>query len=363
MTEVNPQNERLKLDWIDELTIRRAGSTIDQRLAALAQFEAANDWADFTTFNRDQVNRYLEAVRGYSVSGRTKAAKVRHVNGFFKWMVMDERLKPKQARKPLAALRLSDKEQRAGQAKKTVNFATAEQIIETIQAMPSATAVERRNRALLAFTLLSGARDGAIISMTVGHVRLAEREVIQHPDTTDTKASKHILSWFFPVGDFIENEVAAYIAYLKTELGFTDVDPLFPATQNGHDENDRFIPNGLTKRRWTSAQPMRNIFRAAFTANGMRYYNPHSFRNTLTALAYQRKLDPMAMKAWSQNLGHEHLDTTYNSYGNLSPNAQRESMAGLGRSEADAKHDDPMTQGQFFELRDLLASKIEGGGG
>jgi len=362
MTETNPRNARLKLDWIDELEIRRAGSTIDQRLAALAQFEAANDWADFTSFNRDQVTRYLEAVRGFSVSGRTKAAKVRHVNGFFKWMVMDERLKPKQARKPLAALRLSDKEQRAGQAKKTVNFATAEQIIETIQTMPNATAVERRNRALLAFTLLSGARDGAIISMTVGHVKLAEREVIQHPDTTDTKASKHILSWFFPAGEFIENEVADYIAYLKTELGFTDADPLFPATQNGHDENDRFIPNGLTKRRWTTAQPMRNIFRAAFTANGMRYYNPHSFRNTLTAMAYQQKLDPMTMKAWSQNLGHEHLDTTYNSYGNLSPNAQREAMAGLGRSGAKPDPDAPMTQGQHMAMMEKLDAILGTGG-
>jgi len=130
-------------------------------------------------------------------------------------------------------------------------------------------------------------------------------------------------------------EFANYIVFLKDDLGFSDYDPLFPATQNGHDENDRYTPVGLTKRHWTTAQPMRNIFREAFKANGMQYYNPHSFRNTLTALAYQLKLDPMAMKAWSQNMGHEHLDTTYNSYGQLSPNAQREAMMNLSKPEND----------------------------
>lgn len=145
--------------------------------------------------------------------------------------------------------------------------------------------------------------------MNVGHVRLAEREVIQHPDTTNTKASKHILTWFYPAGDFIEAGVANYIAFFKDDLGFSDDDPLFPATQNGHDENDRYTPIGLTKRHWTTAQPMRKIFRESFKANGLQYYNPHSFRNTLTALAYQLKLDPMAMKAWGQKMGHEHLDT------------------------------------------------------
>jgi len=329
MTETNPKNERLKLAWIEELEVQKADSTIDQKLAALAGYEAATKWADFEKFSREHVNAYLETVRSLSVTTRTKAAKVRHVKDFFKWMVMDERLKPKQARKPLLALRLTDKEQRAGRASNMVKFATVEQIIATITAMPKTNAVERRNRALLAFTLLSGARDGAIISMTVGHVRQAEREVIQHPDTTNTKASKHILTWFYPVGDFIESEVADYIGYLKDGLGFTDNDPLFPATQNGHDENDRFTPNGLTQRHWSTAQPMRNIFREAFKGNGMQYYNPHSFRNTLTALSYQLKLDPMSMKAWSQNMGHEHLDTTYNSYGQLSPNAQREAMLGL----------------------------------
>ena len=168
--------------------------------------------------------------------------------------------------------------------------------------------------------------------MKVKHVLWAEREVLQDPNEVATKASKMIQTWFFPVGQFIEEEVESYLACLKNELSFTPDDPLFPSTRVGQDELDRFAPMGLTKTHWSSAAPMRKIFKDAFAENGMRNYNPHSFRNTLTALAYEKDLGPKAMKAWSQNLGHEKLDTTYNSYGNLDANAQRRAMLEIGKT-------------------------------
>ena len=166
MDETNPKNQRFKLAWMEDLQIGKAPSTIDQKLAALAQYETATRWADFDSLCRDHVLEYLEFIRSAKTSSKTKAAKVRHVREFFKWMIMDERIKPKQARKPILMMRLTDKEQRAGRSKKMVKFANIEQITDTIASMPKTNAIERRNRALLAFTLLSGARDGAIISMT-----------------------------------------------------------------------------------------------------------------------------------------------------------------------------------------------------
>jgi len=331
MHEANPNNERLKLAWIEELEITKQDSTIDQRLAALAQYEAMTNWSDLTSIDTEKVKSYLTALRKTPTRMRTKQAKVRHVRGFYDWMIADERLRPKKVRRALLSLRLTDKEARAGRAVKRVKHATVAQINDTIQSMPKDSAIERRNRALLAFTLLSGARDGAIVSMKIKHVIWNEREVLQDPNDVATKAGKLIQTWFFPVGQAIEDEVESYLSYLKDDLGFSPDDPLFPSTRMGHDELDRFKPIGLTRKHWIKAQPMRKVFKAAFTANGMRYYNPHSFRNTLAALAYEMNLGPMKMKAWSQNLGHENLDTTYNSYGNLDSNAQRRAMVDLSR--------------------------------
>lgn len=356
MTELNPLNERLKLAWIEELIITSADSTIDQKLAALSQFEALTDGHDFTLLDRDRVKLYLAKLRQTATSAHTKAAKVRHVKAFYDWMVMDERLKPKAVRKAILALRLKDKEARAGRAKRTVKHPTLAEVEDTVRAMPDTTSIDLRNRALLAFTALSGARDGAIISMRVKHVRWAAREVEQHPDEVDTKAGKMIQSWFFPVGDVLEAEVKRYLDHLKTDLGFADDDPLFPAPQMGHDDADQFCAIGLSKRRWASANPMRKVYRAAFTANGLRYYNPHSFRNMLMALAYERKLDPESLKAWSQNLGHEHLDTSFNSYGQLDGNAQRRAMLALKDSPNGANDMEAM-------IERLIAKRLGTGGG
>ncbi len=69
---------------------------------------------------------------------------------------------------------------------------------------------------------------------------------------------------------------------------------------------------------------MREIFRAACARVGLPYFNPHSLRNTLVQIAYDRKLDAEGFKAWSQNLGHESCLTTFSSYGTIPPARQAE---------------------------------------
>jgi integrase len=64
-----------------------------------------------------------------------------------------------------------------------------------------------------------------------------------------------------------------------------------------------------------SAGAIRKIFNDAFAAAGLPYFNPHSFRKTLALLGGQLCNSPEEYKAWSQNLGHENVLTTFSSYG------------------------------------------------
>ena len=75
--------------------------------------------------------------------------------------------------------------------------------------MPSDTEIERRNRALIAFTLLTGARDSAIASMKLKHVDLIANSVSQDAREVNTKFSKTFTTFFFPVGDEILSIVSA----------------------------------------------------------------------------------------------------------------------------------------------------------
>jgi len=66
-------------------------------------------------------------------------------------------------------------------------------------------------------------------------------------------------------------------------------------------------------------------------------------------LAFDRKLLPEELKAWSQNLGHEQLITSLISYATVPRNRQAEIMCNLRHSrKATAPGDDLL--GQMAEL-------------
>lgn len=115
-------------------------------------------------------------------------------------------------------------------ARREKTFPTLEQVKHAIERMPRGSDIERRNRALVAFTLLSGARDSAIASMKLKHVDLAAGNVYQDACEVNTKFSKTFTTFFFPVGDEIHQIVAAWVAYLREDKLWGNDDPLFPAT-------------------------------------------------------------------------------------------------------------------------------------
>ena len=66
----------------------------------------------------------------------------------------------------------------------------------------------------------------------------------------------------------------------------------------------------------------------------MRYFNPHSFRNTLTTLGEQKCTTAEEFKAWSQNLGHENVSTTFTSYGEVQPQRQADIFKELKKTRS-----------------------------
>src|SRR3972149_7767956 len=147
--------------------------------------------------------------------------------------------------------------------------------------MPASTDIERRNRALVAFTLLTGARDSAIASMKLKHIDLVAGSVYQDARDVKTKFSKTFTTYFFPVGEEIRQVVADWVTYLRQDKLWGNDDPLFPATQMVLNAARQFEPAGLKHEHWSSAAPLRTIFRESFQAAGLAYFNPHTFRNTL----------------------------------------------------------------------------------
>jgi integrase/recombinase XerD len=125
--------------------------------------------------------------------------------------------------------------------------------------------------------------------------------------------------------------VEEWVEYLTTELYWGPDDPLFPATRVEGGMDQTFRPVGLERRHWTTADPIRVVFRRAFNAADLPYFPPHRLRVTLVLLGERLCQTPEQFKAWSQNLGHSGVLTTFISYGDLTAMRQAEIIRGLGR--------------------------------
>ena len=197
-----------------------------------------------------------------------------------------------------------------------------------LAAMPTRTVLERRDRAVIAFALASGARDNAIASFSLKHIDIAARTVFHDARDVRTKNAKTFTSTFFPVGGDIEAIVAEWIGELVAQ-GFEPDDPLFPATKVAPAANRRFAAVGLERKHWRDAGAIRRIFKQAFERVGLPNYNPHGFRHTLAVLGEKICRTPEEWKAYSQNFGHSSPMTTFNSYGPVAPHRQAEILNAL----------------------------------
>ena len=131
------------------------------------------------------------------------------------------------------------------------------------------------------------------------------------------------------MGDEIRRIVLEWVSYLREEKLWGNDDPLFPATRIVLGTTRQFEVSGLEREHWKSASPIRTIFREAFINAGLPYFHPHSFRNTLVGLGQSVCQSPEEFKAWSQNLGHEKVLTTFFSYGEVGCERQGEIIRGL----------------------------------
>jgi integrase/recombinase XerD len=171
---------------------------------------------------------------------------------------------------------------------------------------------------------MTGARDSALASMKLKHVDLSAGSVFQAARDVETKNSKSFPTFFVNVGDDVRQIFDAWVNYLRQEKLWGNDDPLFPATLVEVGDSRQFEPVGLTQRNWSTASPIRDIFRHAFESAGLPYFNPHSFRNTLVQLGMTLCQDAEQFKAWSQNIGHEGVLTTFLSYGTVAARRQRQ---------------------------------------
>lgn len=356
MKKHHPKNERIKRRYFDYLkeAKRMDTSSVDMAAAAIASFESFSNYRDFAKFHielakgfKAQLAKTLNEKTGKPLAKSTIYSRLMALKAFVFWLAGEPGYKSRISYADADYFNPSANDSRIATARREKRVPTIEQIKLVLSKMPTDSDIEKRDRVIIAFTLLTGARDNAVASFKLKHVDLIARNVFQDAREVRTKNRKSFTTDFFPVGEDVETIVRDWKGYLEEQLLFGPDDPIFPATKVALNNSGLFGAAGLSREHWKNAAAIRRIFKTAFEAAGLPYANPHSFRDTLSQFGEIRCQTPETFKAWSQSLGHEKVLTTFTSYGAVATRRQAEIFSELRKNRPmpvqDSAEPDPET--------------------
>ncbi len=187
MTKFNAVNERVKHRYVHYLkdVKGRDDASIDGAAKAIHRFEEYTNHKDFKKFHIEQA-RGFKAHLGATLNERTReplSASTIHstlaaLKTFFLWLARQRGYRSRIDADDVEYFNAPDSLSRVATARRYKACATVKQVRAMIEAIPVATEIQQRDHALIAFALLSGARDRAIVSFKLKHIDV-ENELIE----------------------------------------------------------------------------------------------------------------------------------------------------------------------------------------
>ncbi|WP_346908070.1 site-specific integrase [uncultured Roseibium sp.] len=323
--------------------------TIDARMRHLGQFAASLAGKDLTSLKPNDIICFKKSLNGpdkenvpesVSLAAPTIVQTCHDLRTFIEWLSKQPGYRS--LLRDLADYCTPSRRMTAlAHAPKARYEPSPDEIKSMLEAMPTTTSQERRDRAAIAFLYLTGVRDGALISLRLKHVDAASKLVNQDASEVNTKFSKTMRTLWFPVGTDIATIVTNWIDERRAS-GAQDDDPLFPRTPSAV----RSRMSSIRDEFWKTSSPVREVIRKATEAAGVPYFRPHAIRATIARMCLTWARSPEELKALSQNLGHEDIGTTMKHYATLGEDRQHELLLGMWERREAPEEDE--------ELADLI---------
>ncbi|MEM9434598.1 MAG: site-specific integrase [Pseudomonadota bacterium] len=342
MRKVNEENERIKRKYLQyrRTAQRKDDTTIDKDANAILHFEYSTNYASFKKFRIEQAIRYRDKLEnetsrttGKPLAKATISKRLAGIKAFFFWLAGQPGYKSRIRYSDADYFNMDAKGQRVAHAVRDRPYPSLEMVRHAFMQMPASTDIERRNAAILAFLMISGARDGAAASLRLKHINLVDGYVFQDAREVKTKNSKTFTTYFMPVDQIYIDCFRNWVQYLRSALLFGPDDPLFPPPKMGVLEG-QFSVIGLKRETYQNANALRAVVKQAFEGADLPAFAPHSFRKTLTKWADRKYQTREAFKAFSQNIGHESVVTTVSAYCPVSTERQGELIKSPKENEA-----------------------------
>lgn len=336
MRKYNAENERIKRRY--EQYLREAKGqdekSIDKVRAAMVKFEVSTKFRAFKSFHIEQARQFKDALsraktaHGKPLSLTTTDATLRLVKAFFHWLAGQQGFRKVLSYADVEYFNNNRNDARAAHTQRPAQYPSKLAAYHAFQAMAGQTELERRDKAIFAILMITGARVDAVSSLRLKHINLVDGFVYQDGREVRTKGGKTITTWFFPMHPEYLACLSGWVTYLRNEKMFGQEDALFPKPERRL-VNGKFVFDSLSHDIYANGSKVNEVFRNAFVLVQMHPYGAHSARKTLGQELSDRNLPLATQKAWSQNMGHENFATTVSSYLPVSNQQQGTLIKGL----------------------------------
>lgn len=320
------QNEKVKRKYFRWLRQAKglSESTISAAEKAIWAFEDFTGDEDFSRFGQRKAVKFKEYLmakkhHGQSLSTSTIYHYLRHLKDFFAWLSGQAGYKSKIDLDCVSYLSLERNLVREATSRRMIKIPSLAYVKELCESVTILSEIDMRDRAIIAFLILSGMRDNAIATLPLGCYDPETHIISQDPSMgVATKFGKCFYSVLLLFDDEMVHAVDGWSRYLSNERKFCSGDPMFPRTKIEQvPDGCSFVASGVESMFWSSASPIREMLRKRSADAGLEYYKPHSFRHAAIQLALRFCRTAEDVKAVSQNFGHEHIGTTMMTYGKL----------------------------------------------
>lgn len=326
MTKNPYKNELQKREFFKHLRGAEgfSESSIKSFAGAISQWQFFTENDDFINFSQSKALAFRDWLKTKEsktetghISLTTQYNYLRRIKRFFEWLCDQPDYRNKISKNDVKFIRLSKGDARIARSGTTRTIPTLEEAKKIIESIDIKNDIDKRDRAIICFALITGMRISAIASLKMKNFDKEKRLIDQNPgDGVKTKNSKRILTTFFPIGwDEPAKYFMEWFEYLEKN-DYKPSDPIFPATiKEFSNKKTSYSKNSVSNNFWSGANSIRKVFEKRCKRAGLPYFHPHSFRHLVVSTLSKIKLTEEEKKAISLNLGHAHIGTTFGSYG------------------------------------------------
>jgi len=357
---VNIANAKVKRRYFERLREAEglAGATVNAHEKAISRFDDYTRQEDYRKFNRSRAVGFKKWLERRNLSTATVYHTLRYFKTFMVWLSGQAGYKSKVMLDDVSYLALDKKSVTQVTAAKPVRVPTLEYIRHLADSIEPKSDIDRRDRALIAFLLVSGMRDQAVATLPLGC--FDQKELVVHQDPNEgvqTKFNKTIVTRLMQFDAQLVSYVSDWAEFLSKDRLFGSTDPLFPRSKVEQADGLCFSVTGIEPVFWRSTGPIREIAKKRSAGAGLEYYHPHSFRHAAVHIAMKHCKTAEELRAISQNLGHEHVATTLTSYGRLELQDVDEVIKGMDFRSGSACKDDSLSDEITEAIRMIIAKR------